>query len=216
VTNESPLRIAVRRCLEELPAGKGVVAVSGGPDSVALLRSLLLETDRPLVVAHLNHQLRGEDSDGDEEFVRCLCEQWVTIGANLVCRTERCDVRGLAGGDNLESTGRRLRYQWFAQVARESGASWVATGHTADDQVETVLHRLVRGTGLRGLTGIRRRRDLESGILLVRPLLTVRRTDVLAFLGELGQRYRDDASNLDPRFTRNRLRHELLPLLARE
>jgi tRNA(Ile)-lysidine synthase len=216
VTNEGALRTAVRRCLAELPEGKGVVAVSGGPDSVALLRALLVETRRPLVVAHLNHRLRGEDSDDDEAYVRQLCQDLVAAGANLVCYTDRRDVCALADGDNLESAGRRLRYGWLAQVAHETAAAWVATGHTADDQAETVLHRLLRGTGLRGLAGIPRRRNLDSAIVLVRPLLAVRRTEVLAFLEHLGQRYREDASNLDPHFTRNRLRHELLPLLTRE
>src|SRR5690606_24443286 len=116
-------------------------------------------------------------------------------------------------GENLEQVAREERYAWLARVAAEEGAGWVATGHTADDQAETVLHRLLRGTGLRGLRGIAARRELRPGIWLLRPLLHLGRADVLAYLGALGQDYRRDSSNLDPRFTRNRIRSELLPLL---
>jgi tRNA(Ile)-lysidine synthase len=207
-----PLRMAVRRCLKELPPrSTGVVAVSGGPDSVALLRALVQESTAALVVAHLNHQLRGAESDADEAFVRGLAP-------GLTLRCERLDVRRLAEGegDNLESVGRRLRYAWLTSVAQETGAAWVATGHTADDQAETVLHRLLRGTGWRGLAGIPRRRPLAPGIDVVRPLLEVRRSEVLAFLEQLGQLSCHDTSNLDPQFTRNRLRRDLLPLLAKD
>ena len=200
-----PLRLA------EVPPGAGVVAVSGGADSVALLWALVAVSEGPLIVAHLNHRLRGDDSDADEAFVRALAAD-----LRLDFRGERIDVRAAAAGDNLESVARRLRYDWLARVARESGASWVATGHTADDQAETVLHRLLRGTGLRGLAGIPRRRELAPGIVLVRPLLTVRRAEVLGYLAQLGQTYRDDQSNWDRRYTRNRLRHDVLPRLAED
>lgn len=182
--------------------GAGVVGVSGGADSVALLRALCA-CGAPLTVAHVNHRLRGADSDGDESFVRDLC-----AGLGVECRVHSVDVSAVAAGDNLEATARRVRYEFFAQVAGEVGAAWMATAHTADDQAETVLHRIVRGTGLQGLRGIATERD---GI--IRPLLSVTRADVLAHLAEIGQPYREDASNADPRFTRNRIRHELLPLL---
>ncbi len=194
-----------------LTATPGVVAVSGGADSVALLRALLEAGCGPLAVAHLNHTLRGEASDADEAFVRELASQH-----GCVCEVRRQDVAALAAGANLEATARRLRYEWFADVAARTGAAWVATGHTADDQAETVLHRLLRGTGLRGLRGIAASSlslDPSSFILLHRPLLTSTRADVLAYLAALGQPFRDDASNADPRFTRNRVRHELLPLM---
>jgi tRNA(Ile)-lysidine synthase len=102
----------------------------------------------------------------------------------------------------------------LAEVARTHGLRWVATGHTAGDQAETVLHHLLRGTGLAGLRGIAVRRPLEPGVEVVRPLLAVARAEVLAYLGALGQPYREDASNADRRHTRNRIRHELLPHLA--
>jgi tRNA(Ile)-lysidine synthase len=207
----------VRACLRGLDAG-GVVAVSGGPDSVALLRAVLAVRPAgpaPLVMAHLNHQLRGADSDGDEEFVVELHRALLAGGAEgLELARERLDVGRLARGDNLEAVARRERYAWLAGVARARGLRWVATGHTAGDQAETVLHHLLRGTGLAGLRGIAARRPLEGGVELVRPLLPVTRAEVLAYLAGLGQSARQDASNADLRHTRNRIRHELLPHLA--
>ena len=193
--------------------GLGLVAVSGGADSVALLRILVAcaaHDHAPLLVAHLNHQLRGAESTTDEAFVRQLAaEQGVDY------RTISMDVRGAAeaSGDNLEDTARRIRYDWLTQLALEVGANWIATGHTADDQAETVLHRLIRGTGLQGLRGIASERELHPGLRLIRPLLSITRPEILDYLQALGQPWREDASNRDPHFTRNRIRHELLPLL---
>jgi tRNA(Ile)-lysidine synthase len=217
VNTSCPLQLGVRRALAQLaPTARGVVAVSGGPDSVAQLRALL-DVGMPLVLAHVNHRLRGDESDGDEAFVRRLHERCVAEGAvDLQLRVQGLDTRLLAAGDNLENAARQLRYDWLTTVAHETGASWVATGHTADDQAETVLHRLLRGTGLRGLVGIPEQRELVQGVVLLRPLLHVRRHEVLAFLEQRGQDYCRDSSNEDRQYTRNALRHELLPLLARE
>ncbi len=205
--------------VEDAPARTGVsgsivAAVSGGPDSVALLRALRdARGVGPLVAAHLNHQLRGADSDADEAFVRDLCDHLA-----VPCHVQRLDVQAIAvsEGANLEGTARRLRYDWLARAATEEGLGAVATGHTADDQAETVLHRLLRGTGLQGLRGIALRRELAPGVALVRPLLTTTRAEVMAYLHGLGQAYRQDSTNFDPAFTRNRIRHQLLPLLAAE
>ncbi len=211
---------AVGSCLGQCVRAAGVVAVSGGPDSVALLRAVLAhrgDPPAPVVVAHLNHGLRGADSDSDERFVGQLhAGLAAAAGEPLALRCDRIDVRARARqeGANLEATARRLRYDWLGQVAVEAGAGWVATGHTADDQAETVLHRLLRGAGLRGLRGIAVRRPLRHGVELVRPLLGVTRADIVTYLKELGQPYREDHSNADLAFTRNRIRHELLPLLA--
>ncbi|MFO0804864.1 MAG: tRNA lysidine(34) synthetase TilS [Gemmataceae bacterium] len=194
-----------------LPAGPGVVAVSGGADSVALLRACVFAS-AAITAAHVNHQLRGAESDGDEEFVRELCAK---LGVPF--RSTRIEV----SGGNLEATARRLRYKWLSEL----GAAWIATGHTANDQAETVLHRMMRGTGLQGLRGIHRAGGVsppcrgEHGRLtpparLVRPLLKVSRQEVLDYLHALNQPYRRDSSNADPRFTRNRIRAEVLPLLA--
>lgn len=215
----------VKRSLQGLPGlDRGlVVGISGGPDSVALLR-LILEIRSgdcpfPVVLAHLDHQLRGAESTADAAFVAELFARLCASGVRqLRHRTATCEVARLAreAGENLEATARRLRYGWFAEVAQSEGIGWVATGHTANDQAETVLHRLLRGTGLQGLRGIAARRPLEPGIMLVRPLLTVVREEVMACLDLLVQDYRLDSSNASLDYTRNRLRQELLPLLSKQ
>ncbi len=199
----------VRSNLERLGGiGRGVVAVSGGADSVALLRALGDLPVSDLVIAHLNHRLRDRESDEDAEFVAQLCP-------HLPHRIEAIDVAGLAqaSGDNLENAARRARYDFLARVARETQAAWIATGHTLDDQAETVLHRLIRGSGLRGLRGIAAKRELVAGIALLRPMLNVSRSDVIEYLQTIGQPWREDTTNRDSAFTRNRIRHEALPLL---
>ena len=199
---------AVRRSLAPpLP----VLAVSGGPDSVALLRAVRQTwPDEPLVVAHYNHQLRGEASDGDETFTSELSQRF-----NAMFAVGRADVRGEAERTqgNLEAVARSMRYAWLAEVARSQGREAVATAHTASDQAETVLHRLLRGAGFQGLRGIADEREIAPGVRLVRPLLTITRPEVLGYLAALGQASRHDASNDDANRTRNRIRHELLPLL---
>jgi tRNA(Ile)-lysidine synthase len=211
----------VRRCLCALDgiASGIVVAVSGGPDSVALLRAVVAvrPPETPVVIAHLNHQLRGSASDADEAFVAELHETLRSSAvACLSLRSERIDMAAARQqeGGNLEATARATRYNWLTAVAREIGAHWVATGHTANDQAETVLHRLLRGAGLQGLRGIASQRPLCDGVAVVRPLLHVTRAEVMAYLQELGQDHREDETNADTRLTRNRIRHELLPLLA--
>jgi tRNA(Ile)-lysidine synthase len=198
----------------------GIVAVSGGPDSVALAHiclELLREGKLPrLVLAHVNHLLRGAESDADEGFVQQLPTLWQTADdVRLQCRTTRIDVAAIAEAEhaNLESTARRERYGWLTQLARAEGAAWIATGHSADDQAETVLFRLLRGSGVLGLGGMSERRPLDAGVCLFRPLLTTRRQALLDYLQARQIPYRIDSSNRDPRFTRNRLRLELLPML---
>jgi tRNA(Ile)-lysidine synthase len=202
--------------------GGVVVAVSGGPDSVALLRAILKCPAEliagPIVIAHLNHLLRGEESQADEEFVRDLyLSLRPTYGDTLKFVWERADIRVQATKqrDNLENAARKYRYGWLGRTARDRAISWIATGHTADDQAETVLHRLLRGSGIRGLRGIAERRTLVPGLFVIRPLLRVSRQEVLQFLESEGQSYRLDSTNLDLRYTRNRIRHELLPFLAK-
>jgi tRNA(Ile)-lysidine synthase len=202
--------------------GGVVVAVSGGPDSVAILRALLKCRAEliagPIIIAHLNHMLRGEESQADEEFVRDLyLSLRPTYRDALKFACDRADIRVQATKqrDNLENAARKYRYGWLARTARNQGISWIATGHTADDQAETVLHRLLRGSGIKGLRGIAERRALGPGLFMIRPLLRVSRQEVLQFLESEGQSYRLDSTNLDLRYTRNRIRHELLPFLAK-
>lgn len=183
------------------------VGVSGGADSVALLR--FLAALRPqfgwdLVVCHIHHGLRGAEADRDECFVRALAEQ-----LGLPCAVSRIDAAALALRDHIsvEEAGRMARYAFFAQTAGEGGR--IATAHTLDDSIETVLMNLVRGTGLRGLCGIPRIRGN-----IVRPLLDCTRAEVEDYLGTLGQPYCTDSTNLTDDYTRNRIRHDILPRLC--
>lgn len=186
------------------------VAVSGGPDSVALLHALEeLYPDRKLCVVHLNHSLRGADSDGDEEFVRALAEEH---GHPFCLRREDVARAAREEGRNLEDCGRRCRYRFFTELVESEHCEVLATAHTRSDQAETVLFRLLRGAGGRGLSGIWP--TLDGGI--VRPMLDVTRDQVLEFLRGRSIRWREDRSNRDPRFARTRLRHELLPALRSE
>jgi tRNA(Ile)-lysidine synthase len=192
-----------------------LLAVSGGADSVAMLRCIAAIKARAggqghLYAAHLNHGLRGEASNADAEWVRRLCE-----GLQIPLEIEKLDVAATAQeqGDGWEAAARSVRYAFLRSVAERLGARYVAVAHTADDQVETVLHRILRGTGIQGLRGIPFARALSPSVALVRPLLKIRRQQVLTYLTDIGQDFRTDASNADVQFTRNRLRHELLPLL---
>lgn len=194
-----------------------VCAVSGGADSIALLRGLhAVNTMRScgwtLHVAHLHHALRDE-ADADEAFVR---ETAGRLGLACVC--ERADVQGEAArsGQSIEEAARRMRYAFLERVALEAGAKNVATGHHLDDQAETVLHRIVRGTGLEGLIGMRERRPIREGgdVFIVRPLLSATRDELIGYLANLGQLFRYDATNDDPAAaTRNAVRHRIMPLL---
>jgi tRNA(Ile)-lysidine synthase len=195
------------------PRARVVVGVSGGPDSVALLHLLArLAPTFPLtlIAVHVDHQLRDE-SAADAEFVQRLAQQ-----LRVPVVLERADVRAAmrAHGWSLEDGARRLRYQCLLQVARRLSADAVAVGHTADDQAETVLMRLLRGAGTRGLSGIPIKRPLDEAVWVVRPLLTVWRADVLAHLRQAELPFLVDPSNDDPAILRNRIRHELLPHLA--
>ena len=212
-------RYAVRYGL--LPGGETVVVgVSGGPDSLALLhllRRLAPELSLGLHVAHLNHGLRGTDADEDAQFVAGLAGRW-----GLPCTVARANVRPLAAGHSLEEAARLARYRFLAEVAASVRSSRIAVGHNADDQAETVLMHLLRGTGLAGLRGMLPRTPLadyrlgipsEGQFWLVRPLLSIPRGAIESYCSEHGLEPRFDRSNEDLTFYRNRLRHELLPLL---
>ncbi len=240
-----------------------LLAISGGADSVALLRAMAAVSagEKPIragrvVAAHFNHRLRGEESDADEAHVLELCRRldvpcevgrwqngqivlrcdeaekvgWVkrsephpdppeTDGGARDLAGARCARPTLLGLPHFpspppsEDLARQARYEFLEMVAARRGARYVVTAHTADDQAETILHRILRGTGVGGLAGMARARPLGP-ITLIRPLLGFRRCELVAYLNDLGQSYREDSSNRDTQFTRNRIRRELLPLLA--
>ncbi|MBX6316168.1 MAG: tRNA lysidine(34) synthetase TilS, partial [Isosphaeraceae bacterium] len=201
----------VERALRRWRGAAVVVAVSGGGDSVGLLRvvhELAPGLDLRPSVAHLNHSVRGEAAEADAHFVARLAE-----ALGLPCDLGRWSPARPGG---FEAEARRARYAWLVEVARERGAAAVAIGHTRDDQAETILHRILRGTGLRGLAGIPARRPLAEGITLIRPLLEVSRAEIRSYLAAIGQDYREDATNTDLSRTRARLRLDLLPKLAAE
>ena len=220
VQSSSPLE-RVRRFAEReqlfRSLEKVVVAVSGGADSVAalLLLSELGEAHEfEVVAAHFDHHLRHESS-GDREFVSDLCER-----LDVPCMTGEGDVP-LAAGEmrmGIEETARRLRYQFLAFAAERQGAGAVATGHTADDHVETVLHHIVRGSGVRGMRGMLPSAPLPGmpSLRLIRPLLPLPRSDTVAVCNAAGIDYREDATNADLHATRNRIRHTVLPQLREE
>ena len=213
----SPLLLRVRDTIARHAlirhSDRVVVGVSGGADSVTLLH-LLTCLQQPfgltLYVVHVDHQLRSDAAE-DAVFVKALAEQW-----RIPIAVERKDVQTVCReqGWSLEEGARRIRYACFLEAARRHSAHVVALAHTADDQAETVLMRLIRGAGVTGLAAIPFSRTVE-GVRIVRPLLEVWRHEILDYLGEAGLRHRDDASNADVRFLRNRVRHELLPLLQR-
>ena len=207
------LQRAIRRDGLIQPGDHVLLGVSGGADSVALLvglQSLAGAGDFRLTCAHLDHRLRGAEAVADARFVEALCSD---LAVELV--TGRHDVRRHARqqGLSLEMAAREARYDFFARTAKQRDANKIATAHTADDQAETVLLKLARGTGMDGLGGIHpmsRRHD----VTLIRPLLGICRPELEAFLQANGQAWREDASNRDLAFLRNRVRHELLPWLT--
>jgi tRNA(Ile)-lysidine synthase len=188
-----------------------VACVSGGADSVALLVGLHSlaagqGTLPRLLVAHARHDLR-EEAVADAAFVVDLA---AGLGIPCIVRDLHCREPDGIRGEGIEGRARRLRHEFFADVAREQGARYVVVAHTADDQAETILHRSLRGTGVAGLAGMASARELSDGVALVRPLLAVRRSAVRAYLESRGQAWAEDATNADVRYARNFLRHEIL------
>lgn len=194
-----------------------VVGVSGGSDSMALLHLLLGLNGQDdwrlkLHIAHLNHQLRKGEAEKDAAFVRAAADS-----LSLPCTIESRDVGELAASESagVEEIGRRERYAFFERVCLNTGAKIVALGHHSDDNAETILHRVLRGTGLRGLAGIPKSRALSpySEVRIVRPLLGCTHDSLRAYLSNTGIAFRDDRSNQCNEPMRNRIRNQLLPLI---
>lgn len=200
LVRDSDFSAAVGRTVRRfgMALSRPLALVSGGPDSVAMLRALVELGGHP-VVLHVDYGLRGEESRGDAEFVRGLCEE---MGLPHEVRIFE------PGGSNLQEEARLGRYRLADELAAERGLSTIVTGHTADDVAETVLMNLARGAGARGLSGIPPVRGR-----LVRPLIERRRSEVLSYLEDLDQPFRTDSTNLLPKYSRNRVRLEVLPVL---
>lgn len=185
-----------------------IVAVSGGPDSVALMKALTMmapEYELSLVVAHLNHGLRGAEADREEDYVRSLSHSM-----DLECVSGKIDIAALKEpGKSLEELCREQRYAFLKKAAVDYGANKIALGHHRQDQAETVLMNLLRGSGSEGLRGMT---PVREG-LIIRPLLQVSIKEILAFLEEMGLAFASDSSNAHDCYLRNRIRHQLLPLL---
>lgn len=211
--HSSSTRAILRRVQEALAPYRSVLqgkrlllAVSGGPDSMALLyvcRVLSAKYDWILGIAHVNYELRAADSDADEYLVR---QESARYQISLYVHSPKSEQGNFPTDEN---TLRAIRYDFFRDVATREGYDYIVTGHTRSDQVETVLMRLIRGTGLQGLPGM----DVLSQDIL-RPLLELSRADIMQMVQDESIPYRTDQSNTDPKYLRNRVRHELLPLLA--
>jgi tRNA(Ile)-lysidine synthase len=195
-----------------------VIGLSGGADSTVLLHAMhdlsaRAELNWRLHPAHLHHGLRGDEADADCQFVSDLADEF-----NLPFHSERVDIQAESdqGGGSLEEVARQRRYEFLERVALQTGSELVAVAHHADDNAETVLHRICRGTGLRGLSGIRDVRPInpDSHVRVVRPLLRQRRETIEEICAGHSFQVRQDSSNLSPAFTRNRIRREILPMLA--
>ena len=204
----------------ELPTGlsrtaRHLVGVSGGRDSVALLYALLEAGFKRLIVCHLNHGLRGRAANADARFVEALAEKM-----GLECESGKVDVAQIAknAGQSHETVARHVRYAFFAEVARKRRCHSLFLAHHADDQVETFLFNLFRGAGRAGLGGMSpdsQRTVTGVRLRVLRPMLGVWRTEIDAYMKEHALRFREDESNKEMDFTRNRVRHELLPVLER-
>jgi len=186
-----------------------LVAVSGGPDSMALLS--LLDCLRPswslkLTAVHCNYGLRGSESDHDQEFVKARCRE-----RKIPLHVRRFQLHDGPRYSSLQAVARDLRYRAFNEIAEECGAERIAVGHTADDQAETVLLWVLRGSGLTGLSGMPAFRDDK----VIRPLYEARRREILTYLRKAGISFREDSSNAKPLYLRNRIRQEIIPILNR-
>ncbi len=193
----------IKKTLSDLPVFKKVVVgVSGGADSVVLAH-VLKKLGYQITLVHLNHTLRGNDSDADEAFVIELAQKWKVP---FVTSRVKLPKRG-----NLENEGRKARYGFFEKVRQAQRAKYIAVAHHQDDQIETILLHAERGAGMRGLCGM----NMLSGHLL-RPLLSIPKSEILKYAEKNKLAYRHDLSNFDPGFRRNRLRHEVIPELKKK
>lgn len=186
-----------------------ILGFSGGADSTFLLHFLKKTPTKELIVAHLNHSLRGKESDLDEKFA--LSQS----GKNLTIITKKVDIKKLAKKEKigLEEAGRKVRYEFFNELAQEYKAKYILTAHHADDNLETILLNFTRGASLKGLCGMEEVQETTEKIILYRPLLDLSKTEILAYLKTQKIRYREDKTNKDAAYRRNYIRHKVIPAL---
>jgi len=219
--SNSSLEKAVGRFIAEnnlFDASQGILlAVSGGADSMALMAILSRlkmagAIDVRLSVAHINHLLRGSDSDADEAFVIARAAEF-----GLPVKTRRVDLRrhSIENKISIETAARNLRIEMLCRIARENDCGCIATAHQKNDNAETVIHRLMRGTSFRGLAGIWPKKQFTNGIYFIRPLLEIERNDIENYLRANSLDWRLDKSNYDLSYTRNRIRHQLLSVMEK-
>jgi tRNA(Ile)-lysidine synthase len=198
------------------PGSRIVLAISGGVDSVSLLDAFYLIRNQltfTLALAHLNHQLRGKEADEDEEFVKSLAEKY-----SLPLYIQKFDVRTYAKDNSLsiEEAARNVRYNFLKRVAHSFSAHYIATAHNLNDQAETVLLNIIRGTGLAGLRGIANKLELSKKLFLIRPFLIFTRAEIEQYARERNLSWREDSSNYLLEYSRNKIRHQLIPFLENE
>ena len=206
---------ALAQLTDGCPDARVLLAVSGGVDSMTMADLFQHSALRlPLAVAHVNFQLRGADSDSDEALVRHWCER---CGIPFFVKRVETGKHASDRGVSVEMAARELRYEWFAQQCREQGFTHLAVAHNLDDSAETLLLHLLRGTGMRGMSGIRASVPLPGAedVTLIRPLLNFSRREIEAHAVRAGVEFRIDATNADISIPRNRIRHEVFPELAR-
>jgi tRNA(Ile)-lysidine synthase len=204
------------------PGDKILAAVSGGADSIAMLHLLKTQStiynlsprdlQYTILCAHINHHLRDKESDEDQAFMETLCADW-----NIPFYTEHIDVKAYAAQEKLsiETAARHLRLEALEHIARKTGCAYIATAHHKDDQAETVLFRLLRGTAFSGLTGIRPTREHHS-LQWIRPMLNIRKSQIEAYCKENNIAWRNDATNIETHYRRNWIRHKLLPYMQQQ